>query len=125
MPDALEAAGQRIEAERIRRGVTQAQAAEEAGVSDTSWNVAENGRSRLSARIAGRIMLWCGWTPESYARLLDGDEPERTVIEPIDRRTVVASGGDLEELRRLDPEYAAAVQRMIDAGIAQARARRP
>lgn len=69
-------AGERIDAVRLRRGLTQGEAADAAGVSSTSWNVVVNGRSAVSPRTAAKIMTWCGWTPESYQRLLDGQEPE-------------------------------------------------
>lgn len=125
--DALKAAGQRIDALVIERGVTQGEAAAQMGVSDTTLNVAINGRERIGRRSASRIMAWCGWTADSYDALLRGEEPAPLVLKEAhhgSERTVAASGGSLEELRRLDPELAASYDRLISDAIDLARRRR-
>lgn len=70
-----DAARATIRARRIEKGYTQPKAAEAAGISITTWNSIEKGRSSGAALARAAICRLLGWSPDSIERLERGDKP--------------------------------------------------
>lgn len=114
--------GAAIRARRMEIGAPrQADLADQAGISDTTWNLAETGKV-VGQRSLAKIALVLGWTASSAAEVLAGGEP--TLASGAAAAIQVdASGTDLSELARLDPEAYELVMRQAALALDRARDR--
>lgn len=71
--------GRLVLAERLRRGWTQEDAAERAGVSPTSWRMLESaGQAGYRALTLARVAQVLDWPPDAFIMMLAGGEPDST-----------------------------------------------
>lgn len=114
--------GQRLaQAVRARRlamgGMTQAQAASRAGVSDTTWNQIERGQP-VSDRSLAKVSQALWEDAGAGTAILEGAEPPEAQLE------LSASGVDLDEPRALDPAAYELIVRQAELALERARERR-
>jgi len=86
-------------------GATQAELSRAAGISETTWNIAERGMA-VSARSRQRIARALGWTPGSVDVVLDGGDP--TLAEPD---SVAPSSTDVAQMQ----EQVARLERVVSS----------
>lgn len=91
------AAGKAFRDRRVGMGLTQAQACRDSAVSRSTWHRIETGTGPVSAANAAAICRTLGWAPETYDRLLVGDEPV-----DVAARSATVAGDDRTMLQRLD-----------------------
>jgi DNA-binding XRE family transcriptional regulator len=84
--------GQAVRGRRIELGLTQKQAALDAGLSDTTWLALETGKA-TSARTRRAAAQVLEWTPESPELILAGADPEPVKLV---RNVAVIGGRELD-----------------------------
>lgn len=114
---ARETLGARVRERRLALGLSQREAATDAGVSDQTWVNVEQGR-KVSERTLSGVNRALRWEPGSAEAALDGREPTALLVDPnspVTRAEVDELRRRLDEvIRRLDDRDRHAVDTATD-----------
>jgi transcriptional regulator with XRE-family HTH domain len=94
--------GTTVRDRRLALDLTQKEAADGAGVSDTTWVALESGQ-RVSARTCRKAARPLQWTPESISRVLAGHDPVE--VEAASDSEIAALRAEVARLTRIVEQW--------------------